>query len=168
MQISFNLLKLRDLCDCCCFQLQTGPKSKTYLLVYIIHRNNWTKHITTLKTCWSSHIICLINVLRLFLQVECNTKLDPTKATLLKVRAPLHSLCCGLYPTPPVSCSHPGYSRLDENSSADKIPLAQHLLGDILTSVMTAERFSRAHWPTSAGLWRAFYEPHLKSNGCLT
>uniref|UniRef100_A0A669EYV9 N-myc downstream regulated 1a n=1 Tax=Oreochromis niloticus TaxID=8128 RepID=A0A669EYV9_ORENI len=25
--------------------------------------------------------------------VECNTKLDPTKATLLKVRAPLHSLC---------------------------------------------------------------------------
>lgn len=88
MQISFNLLKLRDLCDCCCFQLQTGPKSKTYLLVYIIHRNNWIKH-TTLKTCWSSHIICLINVLRLFLQVECNTKLDPTKATLLKVRAPL-------------------------------------------------------------------------------
>lgn len=89
MQISFNLLKLRDLCDCCCFQLQTGPKSKTYLLVYIIHRNNCTKHIATLKTCWSSHIICLINVLRLFLQVECNTKLDPTKATLLKVRAPL-------------------------------------------------------------------------------
>lgn len=27
--------------------------------------------------------------MRLFLQVECNTKLDPTKATLLKVRAPL-------------------------------------------------------------------------------
>lgn len=164
MQISFNLLKLRDLCDCCCFQLQTGPKSKTYLLVYIIHRNNWIKH-TTLKTCWSSHIICLINVLLLFLQVECNTKLDPTKATLLKVRAPLIPSVVAFTPH---LLSHPDYNHLDDNSSADKIPLAQHLPGDILTSGMTAERFPRAHWPTSAGLWRAFYEPHLKSNGCLT
>lgn len=60
----------------------------------------------------------------LYPQVECNTKLDPTKTTLLKVQGP---------PPPPVPCPHSDYNSLDGNALADKIPVAQHVSGDILT-----------------------------------
>lgn len=62
----------------------------------------------------------------LYPQVECNTKLDPTKTTLLKVKALFSSL-------PHLSYPRWDYNSLDGNPSADKIPLAQHLPGDTLT-----------------------------------
>lgn len=67
-------------------------------------------------------------------QVECNTKLDPTKTTLLKVRGPLPPL------SPTRACVFVPIMSLDGNALADKFPVAQHLLGDTLTGAAVIPR----------------------------
>lgn len=97
-------------------------------------------------------------------QVECNTKLDPTKTTLLKVRSPLPPLC------PTLPSVFVQIMSLDGNASADKFPAGQHLLGDTLTGAAVAPRvhaytccllrLQRVTYFCSPVL--TFYQPNLK------